>query len=179
MFSRPPFFARTRNFWRVRAKCYRCPWPGLTGWNPGSLARCGALCEDTPRSPMPRSRQVKATMPTKAPAHVTLKDLAESLNLSSATVSMVINSAPAARSIPAKTQERVWAAAQKLQLQTEFHGEVAAAEAQLHDRRDRSGNQRRLRSAGAFRRGRFSAAGGIFLLRGEPPASAKLDRRVS
>jgi LacI family transcriptional regulator len=74
---------------------------------------------------MPRSRQAghesaAAKSQTQSPSHVTLKDLAESLNLSSATVSMVINSAPAARSIPAKTQERVWAAARKLNYKPNF-----------------------------------------------------------
>jgi LacI family transcriptional regulator len=69
---------------------------------------------------MSRSRQAKNAAAAKAPAHVTLKDLAQTLNLSSATVSMVINSAPAARSIPAKTQERVWEAARKLNYKPNF-----------------------------------------------------------
>ncbi len=69
---------------------------------------------------MGRTRQVKNAGPARAPEHVTLKDLAQTLNLSSATVSMVINSAPAARSIPAKTQERVWEAARKLNYKPNF-----------------------------------------------------------
>src|SRR5580704_12464203 len=69
---------------------------------------------------MARTRQVKSAGPARAPEHVTLKDLAQTLNLSSATVSMVINSAPAARSIPAKTQERVWEAARKLNYNPNF-----------------------------------------------------------
>ncbi len=69
---------------------------------------------------MPRSRTSNKSATSKVPASVTLKDLAETLHLSSATVSMVINSAPAARSIPAKTQERVWAAARKLNYKPNF-----------------------------------------------------------
>lgn len=43
-----------------------------------------------------------------------LKALAEHLGLSSAAVSRVLNSAPAARSIPPRTQERIFAAAKEL-----------------------------------------------------------------
>jgi DNA-binding LacI/PurR family transcriptional regulator len=45
---------------------------------------------------------------------VSLKELAARLGLSSATVSLVINRAPGAKSIPASTQERVLAAARAL-----------------------------------------------------------------
>jgi LacI family transcriptional regulator len=45
---------------------------------------------------------------------VTLKMLAERLNLSPASVSLVINDAPGAQSIPPKTQERIRAAAREL-----------------------------------------------------------------
>jgi DNA-binding LacI/PurR family transcriptional regulator len=45
---------------------------------------------------------------------ISLKELAEHLGLSSATVSLVINRSPGAKSIPASTQERVRAAARKL-----------------------------------------------------------------
>ena len=45
---------------------------------------------------------------------VTLKDVAGYLNLSPATVSLVLNRSPAAGSIPAETQERVFAAAREL-----------------------------------------------------------------
>jgi LacI family transcriptional regulator len=45
---------------------------------------------------------------------VTLKVLAQHLGLSPATISLVINRSPAARSIPAKTKDRVLAAAQAL-----------------------------------------------------------------
>ncbi len=45
---------------------------------------------------------------------VTLRDVADYLQLSPATVSVVLNRAPVAESIPAETQERVFAAARKL-----------------------------------------------------------------
>jgi DNA-binding LacI/PurR family transcriptional regulator len=45
---------------------------------------------------------------------ISLKELAEHLGLSSATVSLVINRSPGARSIPAATQERVRTAAREL-----------------------------------------------------------------
>ena len=45
---------------------------------------------------------------------VTLKVVAEHLGLSPATVSLVLNRSPAAGSIPAETQERVFAAASEL-----------------------------------------------------------------
>jgi LacI family transcriptional regulator len=45
---------------------------------------------------------------------VTLKTLADHLGLSPATISLVINRSPAARSIPPRTQERVLAAARRL-----------------------------------------------------------------
>src|SRR5271167_4438073 len=49
-----------------------------------------------------------------APNHISLKELAEHLGLSSATVSLVINRSPAAKSIPHSTQERVRKAAREL-----------------------------------------------------------------
>jgi len=45
---------------------------------------------------------------------ISLKELAEHLGLSSATVSLVINRSPAAKSIPATTQERIRVAAREL-----------------------------------------------------------------
>lgn len=44
---------------------------------------------------------------------VTLKDLARELDLSPATISVVLNRTPAADSIPAETQERIFAVAEK------------------------------------------------------------------
>jgi LacI family transcriptional regulator len=45
---------------------------------------------------------------------VTLRHLANHLGLSPATVSLVLNQAPTAASIPAETQERIFAAAREL-----------------------------------------------------------------
>jgi DNA-binding LacI/PurR family transcriptional regulator len=58
----------------------------------------------TPRRPKPSAGRVPGQP-------VTLKMLAERLGLSPASVSLVINDAPGAQSIPAKTQERIRAAA--------------------------------------------------------------------
>ena len=54
----------------------------------------------------------KATPPEEN-GHVNLKKLAELLHLSQTTISLVLNDAPTARSIPAHTRERVFAAAKK------------------------------------------------------------------
>jgi LacI family transcriptional regulator len=56
----------------------------------------------------PRRRTASGAQP------VTLKTLADHLGLSPATISIVINRSPAARSIPQGTQERVFAAARQL-----------------------------------------------------------------
>ncbi len=56
---------------------------------------------------------------TSAPA-VSLKFLAEHLGLSPATVSLVINRSPAARSIPPRTQERIREAARELNYRPNF-----------------------------------------------------------
>lgn len=57
-------------------------------------------------------RVLGAAAPSAAPP-VTLKALADHLGLSPATISLVVNRAPAARSIPRATQERVLAAARR------------------------------------------------------------------
>ena len=53
-------------------------------------------------------------MVSDSPGSISLKELAEHLGLSSATVSLVINRSPAAKSIPASTQERIREAAREL-----------------------------------------------------------------
>lgn len=65
---------------------------------------------------MPRSKDDKpiAKLPDAGSGSVSLKALAAHLGLSSATVSLVINRSPAAKSIPPKTQERIREAAQEL-----------------------------------------------------------------
>ncbi len=60
------------------------------------------------------SRPRSAKRAAGAPRSVTLKTVAESLDLSPATVSVVLNRSPVADSIPQKTQERVFAAARRL-----------------------------------------------------------------
>jgi DNA-binding LacI/PurR family transcriptional regulator len=63
---------------------------------------------------MPRSKPEKPnTTPEGAQGSISLKALAEHLGLSSATVSLVINRSPAAKSIPPVTQERVRTAARQ------------------------------------------------------------------
>jgi DNA-binding LacI/PurR family transcriptional regulator len=57
---------------------------------------------------MPRRRAVPAK-----PKTVSLKVLAEYLQLSPATISVVLNGSPTANDIPEKTQQRIFAAAQK------------------------------------------------------------------
>jgi LacI family transcriptional regulator len=59
-----------------------------------------------------RSSRRRSAAPGVQP--VTLKTLADHLGLSPATISIVINRSPAARSIPSRTQERVLAAARQL-----------------------------------------------------------------
>jgi len=63
--------------------------------------------------PKPKGKDPTQTAPSAAPS-ISLKELAAHLGLSSATVSLVINRSPGAKSIPPATQERVRAAAQEL-----------------------------------------------------------------
>jgi DNA-binding LacI/PurR family transcriptional regulator len=72
--------------------------------------------------PMPRSRTVTASSPrhNAATRSVSLKILAEHLGLSPATVSLVINRSPAAKSIPHRTQERIRSAARELNYRPNF-----------------------------------------------------------
>src|ERR1019366_2576150 len=48
------------------------------------------------------------------PGHVNLRMLAEHLELSQTTVSLVLNNSPSAKSIPQETRDRVVAAAERL-----------------------------------------------------------------
>jgi len=63
---------------------------------------------------MARSGKNQAGIGPAAPGSISLKELAEHLGLSSATVSLVINDSPGAKSIPSATQERVRKAAREL-----------------------------------------------------------------
>src|SRR3954453_10824855 len=62
----------------------------------------------------PTSKKPPRPLDLKKGQPVTLKMLAERLSLSPASVSLVINNAPGAQSIPAKTQDRIRAAALEL-----------------------------------------------------------------
>ncbi len=69
-------------------------------------------------SPSEKDRPPRATSANPlrtAAAPVSLKTVAEQLGLSVATVSRVLSAAPAARSIPKSTQDRIFAAAAELQ----------------------------------------------------------------
>src|SRR5687768_12761052 len=68
-------------------------------------------------SSLMKTKRPRATPPqalAKSGQPVTLKMLAQKLGLSPASVSLVINDAPGAQSIPAKTQERIRAAAREM-----------------------------------------------------------------
>jgi len=71
---------------------------------------------------MARSKTVASSRPrgNAAAPSVSLKYLAEHLGLSPATVSLVINRSPAAKSIPHRTQERIRQAARELNYRPNF-----------------------------------------------------------
>lgn len=71
---------------------------------------------------MPPRKALAATLLRKsaAPSSVSLKFLAEHLGLSPATVSLVINRSPSAKSIPHRTQERIRQAAHELNYRPNF-----------------------------------------------------------
>jgi DNA-binding LacI/PurR family transcriptional regulator len=71
---------------------------------------------------MTRSKTVASSRPrgNDSARSVSLKFLAEHLGLSPATVSLVINRSPAAKSIPHRTQERIRAAARELNYRPNF-----------------------------------------------------------
>src|SRR6202045_2208812 len=72
---------------------------------------------------MPRLKLASKSNSTRSTAStqtVSLKSLAEHLQLSPATVSLVINRSPAAKSIPQRTQERIRAAAGELNYRPNF-----------------------------------------------------------
>ena len=81
----------------------------------GSCPRGTLMTDYASRYPMVRSKQRQSADHTRVGAYsISLKALAEHLGLSSATVSLVINRSPGAKSIPHATQERVRAAAREL-----------------------------------------------------------------
>jgi DNA-binding LacI/PurR family transcriptional regulator len=70
--------------------------------------------------PLPKPALAKKKVPGASAPAVSLKSLAERLQLSPATVSLVINRSPAAKSIPQRTQERIRAAARELKYYPNF-----------------------------------------------------------
>src|SRR5260370_3307886 len=62
--------------------------------------------------------------PSDADRPATLKMLAEYLDLSPATVSIVLNNSPVATSIPAATKQRVHAAAKKFDYRPNLHARM-------------------------------------------------------
>jgi LacI family transcriptional regulator len=87
------------------------------------LAPAISLCQTTPANhPMIRAKTVAPSRSrgNTSARSVSLKFLAEHLGLSPATVSLVINRSPAAKSIPPRTQERIRAAAHELNYRPNF-----------------------------------------------------------
>jgi LacI family transcriptional regulator len=81
------------------------------------------MTDYAPKTPLPRPKigSMSKSVREKAPAPgVSLKALAAQLQLSPATVSLVINRSPAAKSIPQSTQERIRAAARELNYRPNF-----------------------------------------------------------
>ena len=68
-----------------------------------------------------RSNRSRASGATGAETVVSLKFLAEYLNLSPATISLVINKSPAAKSIPERTKARIFRAAEKFDYRPNFY----------------------------------------------------------
>src|SRR6267378_3326181 len=87
------------------------------------LAGATPLCQTTAtKHPMIRAKTVASSPPrgNTSARSVSLKFLAEHLALSPATVSLVINRSPAAKSIPHRTQERIRIAARELNYRPNF-----------------------------------------------------------
>src|SRR5271163_3767336 len=81
---------------------------------------CGRLRDKTPLMPRPKPAappELRVNTPSQS---VSLKSLAAHLGLSPATVSLVINKAPSAKSIPQRTQERIREAARELNYRPNF-----------------------------------------------------------
>jgi LacI family transcriptional regulator, galactose operon repressor len=87
------------------------------------LAGPSSVCQTTRiEHPMTRPKTGAPARPRggQSAQSVSLKFLAEHLGLSPATVSLVINRSPAAKSIPHRTQERIRAAARELNYRPNF-----------------------------------------------------------
>src|SRR5438270_1554308 len=87
-----------------------------------SRQRCTNIaisCTSIPRSAMTGQKNLPG-----ADRPATLKMLAEHLNLSPATVSIVLNNSPVATSIPAATKQRIHAAAKKFSYRPNLHARM-------------------------------------------------------
>src|SRR5579875_1783811 len=72
--------------------------------------------------PRPRKSTNPLSPPSDAPSKpISLRTLGEYLNLSPATISLVLNNAPGVRSIPQETRDRVTAAAAKFDYRPSFY----------------------------------------------------------
>ena len=67
------------------------------------------------------AKQGKSASPARLAQPVSLRTLGEYLNLSPATISLVLNNAPGVRSIPQETRDRVTAAAAKFDYRPSFY----------------------------------------------------------
>ena len=101
----------------------------------------------------------KKTKPKSEPQPgqpISLRTLGEYLNLSPATISLVLNDAPGVRSIPQETRDRVNGGGSQIRLPAQLLCAFAAQAADLFDWRAGAGTERQLYRAGADRRGRVS-----------------------
>src|SRR5215813_12115438 len=89
---------------------------GLQETCPGRLGCARLRCVSPSKKPVRRSSRTDG----RPKSRVTLKILADHLGLSPATVSLVMNRAPVADSIPRATQERIFAAARELNYRPSF-----------------------------------------------------------
>ena len=83
------------------------------------MPRADGICE-TSTLPDRSKPQRRPSRRQRRHKHVTLKDVADYVGLSPATISLVMNHAPVADSIPRATQERIFAAARELNYRPSF-----------------------------------------------------------
>lgn len=83
------------------------------------------LCETAPVPPRKKPGRIAPGGDGRPKPRVTLKVLADHLGLSPATVSLVMNQAPVADTIPRATQERIFAAARELNYRPSFAARFA------------------------------------------------------
>ena len=94
---------------------------------------------------------------------ISLRTLGEYLNLSPATISLVLNNAPGVRSIPQETRDRVTEAAAKFDYRPSFFARSLRKRQTFTVGVLVPSSERQLRDPGAGRAGRVPDRGGIFL----------------